>query len=211
MATVSVRRPLWLPTLLALALPVLASSASASPSVSCPASASASAGPVQWIFSQLGKPTPASGSLSWSWTRGKGSWSAGAASGVICVQDKGGGLPSRNLVLTVAGTSALSPKIVRYGLLGVGLALPVTVSASDDRACPRNTHGTVTLFASYYSVHRDSAALRFKGACADHDHTFTGATVHVEISRNGAQVERCAGARFARSGISRARSAVPVC
>jgi hypothetical protein len=189
-ATVSVPRPLWLPAiaaLLALAAPALASSASAS-SVSCPASASASAGPVQWLFSQLGKPNPAESSLSWSWTRGKGSWSAGAASGTICVQDKGGGLPSRNLVLTVSGSAALSPKIVRFGLPGVGLALPVTVAAGDDTACPRHSHGTVTLFASYYSVHRDSIGLRFKGACADHDHTFTGTTVHVEISRNGAQV-----------------------
>lgn len=183
----SIRRPLWLPALLALAVPALASAASASP-VSCPASASASAGPVQWIFSQLGKPTPASPSLSWSWTRGKGSWSAGAATGTICVQDKGGGPPSRNLVLTVSGSSSLAPNIVRFGLPGVGLTLPVTVAASDDSACPRRARGTVTLFASYYSVHRDSASLHFKGACADHDHTFTGATVHVEISRNGAQV-----------------------
>jgi hypothetical protein len=46
----------------------------------------------------------------------------------------------------------------------------------------------VTLFASYYSVHRDSIALHFTGACAAHDHTFTGAIVKVLISRNGAQV-----------------------
>ena len=46
----------------------------------------------------------------------------------------------------------------------------------------------LTLFASYYSVHRDSIALHFTGACASHDHTFTGTLVRVLITRNGAQV-----------------------
>jgi hypothetical protein len=157
-------------------------------SAKCPASASASAGPVQWAFSVLGAPTPVSATVNWSWTRGHGSWSSGRASGTSCSQDKGGGLATRNLVLTVSGTSTLSPKITKLGLLGVGIVLPVTVSASDDTACPQGTRGSVTLFASYFAVHHDSIVLHFAAACASHDHRFSGASVHVLIARNGHQV-----------------------
>ena len=162
-------------------------SASAAGSVTCPASV-ASAGPVQWLFTQLGAPTPPSPSLSWSWTRGGGTWNAGRASGTICSEDKGGGKPTRRLVLTVAGAATLSPRITKLGLLGVGLVIAVRVRATDDAACVKGTTGTVTMFASYYSVHRDSIVLHFAPACADHDHTFTGSAVRLEISRNGAQV-----------------------
>ena len=119
---------------------------------------------------------------------GQGSWSSGRASGTICTEDKGGGLPTRNLVLRVSGSSTLSPKITKLGLPGVGIVLPVTVSATDDAACPRGTPGSVTLFASYYSVHRDSIVMHFASACSSHDHSFTGTIVHVEIARNGHQV-----------------------
>src|SRR5579871_3496667 len=104
----------------ALAATVAASAASAGATapVSCPAGV-ASAGPVQWVFSQLGAPTPPSASLSWSWTRGNGVWNAGRATGTICSEDKGGGSPTRHLVLTVAGASTLSPHITKLGLLGV--------------------------------------------------------------------------------------------
>ena len=45
----------------------------------------------------------------------------------------------------------------------------------------------MTLFASYYSVHRDTLVLRFAAACADHDHRFAGSTLHVEIDRAGSR------------------------
>ena len=151
-------------------------------SVTCPVSASSSAGPVQWVFSEYGAPTPS------SWTLGKGGWNSGRASGTICTENKGGGLPTRHLVLTVSGISTLSPRITKLGLLGVGIVLPVSVSATDDTACPKGTSGSVTLFASYYSVHRDRIVLHFAPACASHDHTFTGSIVHVLIARNGHQV-----------------------
>ena len=172
-----------------IAVAALASAATLAPStgattasVTCPVSASSSAGPVQWLFSEYGAPT-----LS-SWTLGKGGWNSGRASGKICTEDKGGGLPTRHLVLTVSGDSTLSPKITKLGLLGVGIVLPLSVSATDDTACPRGTPGSVTLFASYYSVHRDSIVVHFASACASHDHTFTGSIVHVLIARNGHQV-----------------------
>jgi hypothetical protein len=168
---------------------VLAPATGARPAAaSCPASVASSAGPVQWVFSELGAPTPSRATVNWSWTRGSGSWSSGRASGTICSEDKGGGLPARNLVLKVSGSSTLSPMITKLGLPGVGIVLPLTVTASDDASCPRGTPGSVTLFASYYSVHRDSVVLHFAGACASHDHSFGGSIVHVEIARNGRQV-----------------------
>lgn len=166
----------------------LGGAAGASASVSCPASAASSLGPVQWTFGVIGAPTSGASGVTNSWTRGNGTWNGGSASGTICTNDKGSGIPKRDLVLKVAGASTLSPKITRYGLLGVGIALPVTVTATDDSACPTGSRGTVTLFASYYSTHKDSIALHFTGACAAHDHTFTGTLVKVEIQRNGAQV-----------------------
>ena len=76
-------------------------------------------------------------------------------------------MPRRDLVLNVSGGSLLVPKTTRLGLLGVSIVLPVAVGASDDSACPTTTRGTVTLFASYYSVHRDTIALHFPGACGE--------------------------------------------
>jgi hypothetical protein len=163
----------------------------AAATVTCPASASAvsasTAGPVQWAFSVLGAPTAGSQGVTWSWTRGKGVWSAGQATGTICSEEKGT-FPRRELVLKVTGSSLLVPKTTRLGLLGVSVAVPVTVSATDDSTCPKGTRGTITLFASYYSVHRDSIVTHFAGACTDHNHTFTGSIVRVLITRNGAQV-----------------------
>lgn len=164
----------------------------AAASVSCPAGASAPATvpapAVQWEFSELGSPTPASSAVSSSWTRGGGSWSAGRAAGTICSNDSGGGLATRELVLKVSGSSKLSPQITKLGMLGVQIVLPVTVTATNDTDCPRGTSGSVTLFASYYGVHKDSIVLHFAAACSGHDHTFTGSIVRVLIARGGHQV-----------------------
>jgi hypothetical protein len=192
-ASVSVRRRLLLVAVSACAAAAVAAPADgAAAKVVCPASAEAAAaaptGPVQWAFSVLGAPSAGAAGASSSWTRGNGTWNNARASGTICSNDSGSSIPHRDLVLKVAGSSTLSPMITRLGLLGVAIVLPVTVSASDDTACPARTPGTVTLFASYYSVHRDSIALHFSGGCADHDHTFTGSIVRVLITRNGAQV-----------------------
>jgi hypothetical protein len=169
---------------------MLAFAGGAAATVTCPASASAAdtAGPVQWAFSVLGAPTAGASGVTSSWTRGSGTWNTGRASGTICSEDKAPSSPRRSLVLKVSGASVLLPKSTRLGLVGVAITLPVTVSASDDTACPKATRGTVTLFASYYSTHRDSIVMHFTGACASHNHTFIGATVKVLITRNGAQV-----------------------
>ena len=99
----------------------------------------------------------------------------------------------RDIVLRVAGAATLSPQVKHLGLLGVAITLAVSVAASDDGACSAGTAGTVTLFASYYAVHRDSISLHFAAACGDHDHTFTGAAVHVLIARAGHQVSSTTG------------------
>ena len=176
------------PALLAVAVAAALGGGSATAAtVTCPASAGAT-GPVQWAFSVLGAPSASSSGVSSSWTRGNGTWNAGRSHGTICVDDQGGGTPKNRIVLTSAGTSTLSPGITKLGLKGVGIAIPVTVSASNDPNCSKGAKGTVTLFASYYSVHRDSIVTRFGPACSDHDNTFTGTIVRVAISRNGAQV-----------------------
>ncbi len=192
MASVDARPRLLMAAIAALAAGVvLASAGGAAASVTCPASASAAtattAGPVQWAFSVIGAPTAGAAGVSWSWTRGNGVWTTGQATGTICSEDKGS-FPRRDLVLKVTGRSLLVPKTTRLGLLGVSIVLPVTVGATDDSACPKGSRGTVTLFASYYSVHRDSIVVRFAGACTDHNDTFTGSIVKVLITRNGAQV-----------------------
>jgi hypothetical protein len=144
---------------------------------------------VQWAFTETGPPSGAHPGIASSYTHGRGNWSGGHATGTACHEDSlTGGHGSRELVLKIAGSAKLSPGITRMGLPGVGLELKGTVSASNDPECATGTHGTVTLFASYHSIHSDSLQLRFTGGCADHDHTYTGSQLHVLITRGGAQV-----------------------
>lgn len=160
------------------------------PSPRCPIRAgSPSGGSVQWAFTESGPPSGSHPGIASSYTHGRGNWSGGHASGTACHEDGlTGGHGSRELVLKIVGSARLSPGITRMGLRGVALELKGTVSASSDPACATGTHGTVTLFASYYSVHRDSLQLRFTGGCSDHDHAYTGSQLHVLLTRNGAQV-----------------------
>ncbi len=170
---------------LALAGPLTAANAK----VKCPIKASTSSAAVEWAFSESGAPSGSHPGIASSYTHGRGLWQGDKASGTICHADRlAAGRGSRNLVLAIAGNSKLSPHVTRMGLLGVELTLKVKVSASDDPACPVGGGGTATLFASYYSVHRDSVRLRFAGGCADHDHSYTGPSLHVLITRKGAQV-----------------------
>jgi hypothetical protein len=166
------------------------SAARAAGSARCPISAgSPTGGNVQWAFTDSAPPSGAHPGIASSYTHGHGTWTGGHASGTVCHEDTlTGGHGSRELVLRIGGTAKLSPGITRLGLRGVALELKGTVSASNDPACVSGTHGTVTLFASYYSVHRDSVQLRFTGGCADHDHTFIGSQLRVLLTRGGAQV-----------------------
>ncbi len=169
---------------------VVAAGAAAKPAVraSCPLKAgSPSGGDVQWAFTETGPPSGKHGVRS-SYTHGRGNWTTGRATGKACSQDSLIKGPSRNLVLIVAGNAKLSPHVTELGLPGVRLALQVRITASDDRACLAGTRGTVTLFASYYAIHRDSLKLHFAAGCAAHNLTYRGSRLHVLIARHGAQV-----------------------
>jgi len=169
----------------------IAAAAAAKPAehVQCPLkTGTPSGGHVQWAFTESGAPSGRHPGIRTSYTHGRGTWTAGRATGTVCSQDSLSGGGSRDLVLPVAGRAKLSPRIIRLGKLGVSLVVPVRISASDDSACVVGTHGTVTLFASYYAVHNDSVSLHFARGCADHDHRYTGSGVHVLIAHDGAQV-----------------------
>jgi hypothetical protein len=156
--------------------------------IKCSAGA-ASGGTDQWLWSAYGKPSSSSSTVSYSQTSGGGSWTGGHAKGTICSQDQGGGEPKRSIALLVSGSSRLTANTKQLGLLGVAIVLHVTVSKSGDPAvCPVGATGTVSLFASYYGVHRDKASLAFSGTCAAWDQTFTASILHVEISHDGAEI-----------------------
>ena len=178
---------------LAAAVAAMATGAAAKPAahVQCPLkTGSPSGGYVQWAFTESGLPSGRHPGIRSSYTHGRGSWSAGRTTGTVCGQDSVIGGGSRNLELSAAGRAKLSPRITKLGRLGVGLVIPVRVTASDDSACLSGTRGTVTLFASYYAVHHDSVAVRFATGCADHDHNYGGSDLHVLIAHDGAQVNR---------------------
>ncbi len=176
----------------ALSSTASAGSAHSAGSARCPIGAgSPSGGSVQWAFTESGAPSGSHPGIASSYTHGRGNWSGGHATGTVCHEDSlagGRAARPRELVLKIAGSARLSPGVTRMGLPGVALELKGIVSASNDPACAAGTHGTVTLFASYHAIHRDSLQLRFTGGCADHDHTYTGSQLHVLITRGGAQV-----------------------
>jgi hypothetical protein len=145
-------------------------------------------GDVQWAFSFSGRPNGRHPQIRSTYTHGRGTWTSGRARGTVCGSDVIRNAPTRDIVLAVNGTAHLKGHVTALGHLGVRVALPVKVSASDDAGCTTGTRGKITLFASYFGVHVDSARFAFKGGCARHNLTFGGPSLHVLISRHGAQV-----------------------
>jgi hypothetical protein len=173
------------------AMIVVAAGAKANPAThaQCPLKAgSPSGGDVQWAFTETGRPSGKHTGIRSSYIHGRGNWTAGRATGKACSRDSLRKGPARNLVLIVAGKAKLSPRVTELGLLGVRLVLAVRVSASDDAACPARSRGMITLFASYYAVHRDSLKLHFAAGCAGHNLTYSSSRLHVLIARHGGQV-----------------------
>lgn len=156
--------------------------------VGCPIATRAIVGPVQWSFSDPAPPNGAGQRITNAYTHGRGSWSSGHGGGTICQQETIAGTKS-TVVLVVAGPARLSTNVTRLGHLGVALRLSFTVSASDDMACPMGTTGSLTLFASYQGVHKDSAKLAFAVECTSHNGAFTGGMLHVLIAHDGHQVK----------------------
>jgi hypothetical protein len=172
-----------------VALLVVASGAAANAGhVACPLSpGSPSGGDVQWAFSDSARPNGSA--IKTSYVHGRGNWSSGRSTGTACTMDTpraGGGI--RNLVLSASGRSKLTGRVTQGGLLGVRLVLPVKVRASDSKRCAKGAIGTITLFASYYSTHRDTIQIHFGSNCTGHNLSYSGSTLRVYIARHGAQV-----------------------
>ncbi len=171
---------------------VIAAGAAAKPAAqaSCPLKpgGSPSGGDVQWAFSQSGAPTDKHPKIKSSYTHGRGNWTSGKTTGKACSQDTLSKGAPRNLVFSAAGKAKLTGRVTQSGLLGVRLVVPLRVSASDDSACAPGTRGTATLFASYFSIHHDTLSLHFGKGCTGHNHRYGGSSMHVLITRHGAQV-----------------------
>jgi hypothetical protein len=125
-----------------------------------------------------------------TYVHGRGTWTHGHGGGTICRADTPASGPARDIVLTVSGSARVSPGITQLGRRGAGLALKVTVSASNYSACAVGSRGTVTIFASYYQGHHDRVQLHFAAGCAAEDATFLGGRLHALIAREGRQVNR---------------------
>ena len=133
-----------------------------------------------WAF-RAGVPIHGS---SGSYAHGRGSLNGHSAGGAICQVDRVAGSPDRQIVLSI-GRSAVTPHhaVSVGGALGNRIVLPVRVASSTDSRCKVGTLGTVTLFATYNGVHRDTARLRFGKACSSHDHAYKGSAVVALVPR----------------------------
>ncbi len=175
--------------LILLALIAAGATAKTQGGAACPLKpGSPSGGDVQWAFTESGAPQGAHHGIKSSYTHGRGSWTKGRAIGRACSQDTLTKGSPRDLVLSVSGKAKLSPKVTEHGHLGVRLTIGVRVSASDDLACAVGNRGTITMFASYFSIHRDSLKLHFAAGCTGHNLSYAGSALHVYIARHGAQV-----------------------
>lgn len=187
--SLSLRKRLALASALAavFAAAVVPAGGAATAKVKCPLDAKSSAlGPVLWAFSQFGPPTGKHPGVTNSYTHGRGTWLGNRAHGWVCHQDKGGGDPTRHVVMrTTATDSKLHGMVTRLGKLGVELVIPLKVTATDDSSCAVGTRATITLFASYYDVHVDRGVLRFAAGCKKHDHTYRDPALKVGIQRKG--------------------------
>jgi hypothetical protein len=179
---------MWgLAALLALLVGVSAAAAQ-SGQVTCPlAPGSPSGGDVQWAFSDSARPV--GNAVKASYVHGRGNWTSGRATGTACTTDSpASGGAVRDLVLAVSGRSKLTGRVTQGGLLGVRMVLTVKVRASDGKRCVKGATGTITLFASYYSVHRDTMRIQFSSRCTGHNLSYSGSALQVFIARHGAQV-----------------------
>jgi hypothetical protein len=73
---------------------------------------------------------------------------------------------------------------VKWGVPGNIIQLEVRVRTSTDPKCRVGTPGTVTVFASYNGVHRDSVQFAFPRACARHRRLYTGLDVVANVPPN---------------------------
>jgi hypothetical protein len=119
-----------------------------------------------------------------SYAHGRGSLQGEHAGGAICQVDRVAGSPDRQIILSI-GHGAVTPEhaVTVGGVLGNEMRLPVHVRSSTDTRCKVGTNGTVTLFASYNGVHKDSVRFTFPTACGRHDHLYSGSGVVALVPR----------------------------
>jgi hypothetical protein len=119
-----------------------------------------------------------------SYAHGRGSLQGEHAGGAICQVDRVAGSPDRQIIVSI-GHGAVTPEhaVTVGGVLGNEMRLPVHVVSTTDPRCKVGTNGTVTLFASYNGVHRDSVRFAFPKACARHDHIYSGSGVVALVPR----------------------------
>jgi hypothetical protein len=162
----------------AIALAVNSASGAASTVAYCPLPAYH--GRQAWGF-HAGVPISAA---TGSYAHGRGSLVGDSAGGAICQVDRVAGAPDRQIILSI-GHGAVTPQhaVTVGGALGNKMRLPVRVTSSTDARCRVGTAGTVTLFATYNGVHRDSVRFAFATACGRHDHLYSGSGVVALVPR----------------------------
>lgn len=176
-------------SLAAFTASVTGSNAAPGDAAKCPLKSSSTIPPGDaWAFHETGPPSASHPGVISSYTHGRGEWRGGRGSGTICQEDTPTSGPPHKIVLPVAGSASVSPRVTRLGHLGVVLVLNVSVADSDDPTCLSGTRGTVTIFASYYEGHHDSVKVHFNGSCTAYSATFLGPRVYALISANGHQV-----------------------
>jgi hypothetical protein len=111
----------------------------------------------------------------------KVSLSARTASGVMCEVNTAGA----GILLSIGHRLIYSSHhAVMFGVPGNILKTHVRVKRTTDRSCPAGTIGTLTVFASYNGVHKDSVQLSFPAACRSHRDRYTGRSVTTNVPPN---------------------------
>jgi hypothetical protein len=115
--------------------------------------------------------------------RGHGKVNLGArtVSGIMCQVNR----DHTEIVLSVGHRLLYaSHHAVRFGVPGNIVKTVVRVTRTSDANCPVGTRGTLTVFASYNNVHRDSVELSFPAACKGHRHRYSGPSVVTNVPPN---------------------------
>jgi hypothetical protein len=122
-----------------------------------------------------------------TYARGHGhaNLSTHTANGVICQVNRPRHKRDREIILSIGRHFNYSSHYaVKWGVPGNIIQLNVNVKHSWDPKCRVGTHGTVTIFASYNGVHRDSVKFWFRAPCATHRRLYTGPDVVTNVPPN---------------------------
>ena len=119
-----------------------------------------------------------------SYARGHGdiSLAANAVSGILCEVFRVPHQPDRLITMTVEPHLVYHAHgAVMWGYPGNLIKVIVRVKTSTDPGCKVGTHGLLIVFGSYNGVRSDSVQFIFPRRCKDHDHTYHGPQVNVQV------------------------------